>query len=89
LQWLHDPSELNGDNPNNARRVASRYFRNKKKEYLEDNIIELATSSKNKNITAKLIKVLLHRTQPQFIAFHFLYFSHTTCFGLFTGHLQA
>jgi hypothetical protein len=35
-----------------------------------------------------IIKVLRHCTQPQFIAFHFLYFSHTTCFGLFTGHLQ-
>jgi hypothetical protein len=29
---------------------ASRYFRNKKKEYLEDKIKELATISKNKNI---------------------------------------
>jgi hypothetical protein len=40
-------------------------------------------------VSAKLIKVLLHRTQPQFIAFHFLYFIHTTCLGLFTGHLQV
>jgi hypothetical protein len=35
---------------NNARREASRYFRNKKKKYLEDKINELATNSKNKNI---------------------------------------
>jgi hypothetical protein len=30
LQWLQDPSEINGDNLNNVRREASRYFRNKK-----------------------------------------------------------
>jgi hypothetical protein len=48
LEWLQDPSEINGDNLNNARREASRYFRDKKREYLKDN--ELATNSKNKNI---------------------------------------
>jgi hypothetical protein len=47
LQWLQDPSEING---NNLRREASRYFRNKKREYLNDKINELATNSKNKNI---------------------------------------
>jgi hypothetical protein len=36
LQWLQDPSEINGDNLNNVRREASRYFRNKKREYLKD-----------------------------------------------------
>jgi hypothetical protein len=30
LQWLQDPSEINGDNLNNERRESSRYFRNKK-----------------------------------------------------------
>jgi hypothetical protein len=50
LQWLQDPSEINGDNLNNVRREASRYFRNKRKEYLKDRIIELARNSKNKNI---------------------------------------
>jgi hypothetical protein len=30
LQWLQDPSEINGDNLNNVRREASRHFRNKK-----------------------------------------------------------
>jgi hypothetical protein len=49
LQWLQDPSELNGDNLNNVRREASRHFRNKKREYLKDKINELATNSKNKN----------------------------------------
>jgi hypothetical protein len=34
LQWLQDPSEINGDNLNNVRREASRHFRNKKREYL-------------------------------------------------------
>jgi hypothetical protein len=49
LQWLQDPSEINGDNMNNVRRQASRQFRNKKKEYLKDKIKELATNSKNKD----------------------------------------
>jgi hypothetical protein len=31
LQWLHEPSEINGDNPNNVRLEASRYFRTKKR----------------------------------------------------------
>jgi hypothetical protein len=50
LQWLQDPSELNGDNLNNIRHEASRHFTNKKKEYMKDKIDELATNSKNKNI---------------------------------------
>jgi hypothetical protein len=47
---LQDPSEINGDNLNNARCEASRYFRNKKRDYLKDKINGLATNSKNKNI---------------------------------------
>jgi hypothetical protein len=50
LQWLQDPSEINGDNLNNVRREAIRHFRNTKREYLKDKINELATKSKNKNI---------------------------------------
>jgi hypothetical protein len=50
LQWLQDPSEINGDNLNNVRQEASRYFRNKKRESLKDNINELAMSSNNNNI---------------------------------------
>jgi hypothetical protein len=50
LQWLQDPSEINGDNLNNVRREAIRHFRIKKREYLKDKINELATNSKNKNI---------------------------------------
>jgi hypothetical protein len=50
LQWLQDPSGINGDNLNSVRREASRYFRNEKKEYLKDKINELATNSKIKNI---------------------------------------
>jgi hypothetical protein len=41
LQRLQDPSEINGDNLNNIRHEASRYFRNKKREYLKDKINEL------------------------------------------------
>jgi hypothetical protein len=50
LQWLWDPSEVNGHNLNNISCEASRHFRNKKREYLKDKINELATDSKNKNI---------------------------------------
>jgi hypothetical protein len=50
LQWLQDPSEINGDHLNNASCEDSRYFRNKKREYLKDKINELATNSKNKII---------------------------------------
>jgi hypothetical protein len=50
LQWLQDPSGINGDNQKIARHEANRYFRNKKREYLKDKINELATNNKNKNI---------------------------------------
>jgi hypothetical protein len=50
LQWLQDPSEINGDYLKIVRCEASKYFRNKKREYLKDKINELATNSKNKNI---------------------------------------
>jgi hypothetical protein len=49
LQWLQDPSEINGD-VKIVRREASRHIRNKKREYLKDKINELATNTKNKNI---------------------------------------
>jgi hypothetical protein len=41
-------NQLNGDNPNNIRYETSRYFRNKKKDYLKDKINELQTRSMNK-----------------------------------------
>jgi hypothetical protein len=44
LQWLQDPSEINGDNLNNIRREASRHFRNKMLQYLQDKINDLATN---------------------------------------------
>jgi hypothetical protein len=50
LQWLQDPSDINGDNQNNIRCETVRHFRNKQREYLKDKIDELATNSKNKNI---------------------------------------
>jgi hypothetical protein len=46
LQCLQDPSEKIWDNLNNIRCDASRYFRNKKGQYMKDRINEL-----NKNIT--------------------------------------
>jgi hypothetical protein len=50
LQWLQDPSEINMDNLNNIGQETSKYFRNKKREYLKDKTNELATNSKNKKI---------------------------------------
>jgi hypothetical protein len=44
---LQDPSEIKGGNLNNIKYEASRHFRNKKREYLEDRINELATNNKN------------------------------------------
>jgi hypothetical protein len=55
LQWLHDPSEINGDNLRIVRCEASRYFRNKRREYLKIN--ELATNSINKNIRDLYTKI--------------------------------
>jgi hypothetical protein len=50
LQWLKNPSQMNGDNMDRTRREASRTFRIKEREYLKDKINELETNSKNKNI---------------------------------------
>jgi hypothetical protein len=50
LQWLKDLSEIYADNANKRRHEANRNFGNKKKEYLEDKIIELATNNKSKDI---------------------------------------
>jgi hypothetical protein len=50
LQWLKDPSEINGDNLNNVRCEACRHFRNKKREHMKDKINEPVTNSMNKNI---------------------------------------
>jgi Zn-finger nucleic acid-binding protein len=41
LQRLQDPSEINGDNMNNVRHEASRYSRNKKREYLKTKVMSL------------------------------------------------
>jgi hypothetical protein len=50
LQWLQDPSKINGDNQNSVRREANRYFRNKKREYLKDKMNELVMNSNIKKI---------------------------------------
>jgi uncharacterized protein YaaR (DUF327 family) len=38
LQWLQDPSEINGDNLKSVRRETIRHFRNKIREYLKGKI---------------------------------------------------
>jgi hypothetical protein len=50
LQWLQNPSQINGDNLQNSRCENSRTFRKKKTEYLKDKINELETNNKNKNM---------------------------------------
>jgi hypothetical protein len=50
LQWLQEPSEINGDDLNNVRCEAIRHFRNKKREYLKYKINKLAMKSNNMNI---------------------------------------
>jgi hypothetical protein len=60
LQWLQDPSEINRDNLNNVRREASRYFKNKKREYLKDKINELAMNSKDKVMGIFIPSMQLH-----------------------------
>jgi hypothetical protein len=47
LQWLQNPSQINGDNLNNVRRETSKIFRNKKREYLKEKINELETEITN------------------------------------------
>jgi hypothetical protein len=47
---LQGPSVANEDNLRNVRREASRHFRNKKREYLKDKVIEIELNSKNNNI---------------------------------------
>jgi hypothetical protein len=46
LEWLQDPSEINGDNLNNIRRETSRHFRNKKKEYMKDKNLQRTVSTR-------------------------------------------
>jgi hypothetical protein len=38
LQWLQDPTKINGDNLNNVRCEASWHFRNEKREYLKEKV---------------------------------------------------
>jgi hypothetical protein len=51
LQWLQNPSQINGDNLQNLRRETNRIFRKKKMEYLKGKINELETNNKNNNDT--------------------------------------
>jgi hypothetical protein len=41
LQWLHDPNEINGDKWNNVRCEDSGHFRNEKRIYLKDKVMNL------------------------------------------------
>jgi hypothetical protein len=50
LQWLQNPSEINGDNLNKVRHEASRYFRNKKGEYLKNKIMSLQQTVKTRTL---------------------------------------
>jgi hypothetical protein len=41
LQWLQNPSQVNGDNMDDVRRETSRTFRTKEREYLKKIIMSL------------------------------------------------
>jgi hypothetical protein len=47
---LNYPSVGNEDNLRNVRREASRHFRNKKRQYLNNKITEIELNNKNENI---------------------------------------
>jgi len=51
MQWIKVPSQSNVNNLNNLTCKTSRYFRNKKKEYLKAKIDDVQTNSTMKNIT--------------------------------------
>jgi hypothetical protein len=48
LQWLQNPSQINGNNLKNLRCETSRTFRKKKREYLKSKSNELENNNKNK-----------------------------------------
>jgi hypothetical protein len=48
LQWLQNPSQINGDNMENIRCEASRNFRTKRREYFKNTMNELQMNSRNK-----------------------------------------
>jgi hypothetical protein len=50
LQWLQDPSEINGDNLNNIRRETSRHFRNKNREYLKKKLMSFQRTVKTRTL---------------------------------------
>jgi hypothetical protein len=50
LQWLQEPSQMDGGNLNNIRREDSRHARNNKRECLKGKIIGFAMISRNKNM---------------------------------------
>jgi len=51
MQWIQVPSQSTVDNLNNVRLEVSRLFRNKKKAYLRDKIVELEIICKIQNIS--------------------------------------
>jgi hypothetical protein len=50
LQWLQNPSQINGDNLKDLKRETSRTFRKKKREYLKGKINELEINNKKSQI---------------------------------------
>jgi hypothetical protein len=48
LQWLPNPSEISGDNLNNAGRGSNRTFRNKRREYSKEKLMSLKQTIRTK-----------------------------------------
>jgi len=57
MPWLQDPDQSNVEYLNNVICEASKHFRNKKKEYLKNEIDELETNRKTKNIRNLLLLI--------------------------------
>jgi hypothetical protein len=48
LQWLQDPRVMNKYNLSNVRREASRYFRNKKREFFKDKLMSFNRTARTR-----------------------------------------
>jgi hypothetical protein len=57
LQWMQNPSQINGNNLQNFRHETSKTLLKKKREYLKDKINELETNNKNKTIDNLYISI--------------------------------
>jgi hypothetical protein len=58
LQRLQQPSEINGDNPNNVRHEVSRHFRNKRREYQKTKLMSL-----QRTVRPRTLEIFIERNK--------------------------